>query len=156
MVTPAFFTTLAPVLLLLACTREPVKEANAFQTHRFQLNSYTGNVNRFLRNRPETRNRRHYQALFINTKECSSCTLAAFQGMAPFLEHTKAPLFVYVNDSTLLGFRPANPNVRFVCLPRPEYESKGIFHGTIYLYDVGKTIRALDLTPDRMDSLNLL
>lgn len=144
------------VALLTSCGQEPVQEQNAFQTERFRLNSYTGNVSRFLQARPETRKHMRYQALFINTKECSSCTLAAFQGMTPFLEHTKRQLFIYVNDSSLIGLIPPNPHVDFVCLPLSEFESKGIFHGTIYLYDIGKTLHALDLTPARMDSLNLL
>lgn len=144
------------VLLCLCSCKEQSspKTDQAFDTKKFELDSYTNRVNTFLRGRDETRNLRNYQAIFVHTKDCSNCMRSAFDQLQPFLAKTTEATLVFVNDSSFIT-TPLNSKITFVCMPLEQYTSAGIFHSQIYLYSMKNgNISATILHANTIDSLN--
>lgn len=143
------------LLCILSCSEQPSpKTDQAFDTQKFELNSYSNRVNTFLRRCNETRNLGDYQAIFVHTKDCSNCMRSAFDQLQPFLAKTMVETIVFINDSSFIT-SPPNSKIKFVCMPLKQYTSAGIFHSQIYLYKLrnGK-ISATVLHADAIDSLN--
>lgn len=151
----SFFSIL---LMFGACTGFDSKAPSGeipFDTHQFLMDDYTNRVHTFLSKQAETAKKSDYFALFVNTENCSSCTMNAFGSLKAFLQKQQST-FVFINDSRL--FRQQDyPNLKFICLPDQVYKKEHIFHGQMYLYAIeNKRIKPIKLTIHTIDSLNRL
>jgi hypothetical protein len=127
----------------------------AFDIESFRTDQFTGRVQQFLQSRPETKNSSDYVAIFVNTEGCSACVKGGFDQLSPYLQHTEARTFIYVNDSSMITSELQNERLQFVWLPTEMYHAKAVFHGDIYLYHVqGRKITPTDLNLQTTDSLN--
>lgn len=147
------------LILMASCTGQP-KPPNGdsdFDTQKFQIGSFTGRVQEFLKSRPETKGYSDYKALFVNTENCSACIQGAFEAISPFLAKVQTKTFVYLNDSSLIQIAPENDHLQFICLPAEDFQLKKIFHRELYLYTAhGDQLKGIYLSLDKTDSLNKL
>jgi hypothetical protein len=152
------YIALYSVLLLISSCNdrpEPPKNEASFDVSEFKLDAFTKRVQHFLHDRKETQSELNYNALFVNTENCTACMRGAFEGLTPYLSTTTTRTFVYFNDSSILQLAPKNAYLNFICLPLAEFHTKDILHSKIYLYRVeNDAITAQALTLDVVDSLN--
>lgn len=145
------------LLALAACSKKTVvkPDPDAFDASLFRIDRYSDRVADFLRSRPETQELPDYQAVFVNTENCSACMRSAFENLGPFLRHTRTKTLVFINDSTLIRSIRQHPNIQFICLPVEVYREKNIFHSQMYLYSIcGDRMKTTDLLIGQIDSLN--
>lgn len=152
-----FFLVLALIAATGCQTNVPSEpeQAAEFDPQQFELNTFTGRVQRFLQLRKETRGLDRYDVLFVHTESCTACARGTFSQLEPFLEKADRRLFIYANDSSLLDLVPDNDQLTVICLPLETYRIAAIFHNKIYLYTIDNTnIRSINLDLRQIDSLN--
>ena len=107
------------ICIIISCSPNKMPGAdknsdNRFPTEQFELTEYNKKVATFLENNlSEKELESTNRVVFLNTRSCASCTMGAFEAIAPYLERTEVSHIIFINDSAIAESQPERKNVTF-------------------------------------------